>query len=58
MDHRVKNVAEATNELFRNFADDPLVTVYGDASSALKEFAEARMGDAVRWFSFLQGLDS
>jgi quinol monooxygenase YgiN len=58
VEHRVKNVAEATNELFRNYGDDPLVTVYGDASPELKEFAESRMGDAVRWFSFFQGLDS
>lgn len=58
IEHRVKNVAEATNELFRNFADDPVVTVYGDASPELMEFANARMGDAVKWYSFLQGLDS
>lgn len=58
VEHRVKNVADATNELLRNFADDPLVTVYGDASPELKEFAETRMEDAVRWFSFFQGLDS
>ena len=57
VEHRVKNVADATNELLRNFAEDPLVTVYGDASSELKAFAEARMGNGVRWFSFLQGLD-
>jgi quinol monooxygenase YgiN len=58
IEHRVKNVAEATNELFSNFADDPVVTVYGDASPELMEFANARMGEAVKWYSFLQGLDS
>ena len=58
IEHRVKNVAQATNELFSNFADDPAVTVYGDASPELIEFANARMGDAVKWYSFLQGLDS
>jgi quinol monooxygenase YgiN len=58
IEHRVKNVAEATNELLRNFADDPVATVYGDASPELMEFANARMGDAVKWYSFLQGLDS
>lgn len=58
IEHRVKNVAQATNELFHNFADDPAVTVYGDASPELIEFANARMGDAVKWYSFLQGLDS
>lgn len=58
VEHRVKTVAQATNELFSNFADDPAVTVYGDASPELIEFANARMGDAVKWYSFLQGLDS
>jgi quinol monooxygenase YgiN len=58
VEHRTKNVAQATNELFSNFADDPAVTVYGDASPELIEFANARMGDAVKWYSFLQGLDS
>jgi len=58
IEHRVKTVAQATNELFSNFADDPAVTVYGDASPELIEFANARMGDAVKWYSFLQGLDS
>ena len=58
VEHRIKNVAQATNELFYNFADDPAVTVYGDASPELIEFANARMGDAVKWYSFLQGLDS
>jgi quinol monooxygenase YgiN len=58
VEHRVKNVAQATNELFSNFADDPAVTVYGDASPELIEFANARIGDAVKWYSFLQGLDS
>ena len=58
VEHRVKNVAQATNKLFHNFADDPAVTVYGDASPELIEFANARMGDAVKWYLFLQGLDS
>jgi quinol monooxygenase YgiN len=58
IEHRMKTVAEATNELFRRFADDPVVTVYGPASPDLVELANARMGDAVRWYSFFQGLDS
>ena len=58
IEHRVKNVADATNEMFRRFADGPVVTVYGEAAPELKEFANARMGGAVRWFSFLQGLES
>lgn len=43
IEHRVKNVAEATNELLRNYGEDPLVSVYGAASPGLKEFARARM---------------
>ena len=58
LEHRVKNVADATNEVFRRFAYDPVVTVYGEASPELKKLATARMGGTVRWFSFLRGLDS
>jgi quinol monooxygenase YgiN len=58
IEHRMKTVADATNELFRRFADDSVVTVYGPASPELIELANTRMGDAVRWYSFFQGLDS
>jgi quinol monooxygenase YgiN len=58
IEHRMKTVADATNELFQRFADDPVVTVYGPASAELIEVANTRMGDAVRWYSFFQGLDS
>jgi quinol monooxygenase YgiN len=58
VEHRVKNVAAATNAVFSKFADDPIVTVCGDASPELMPFAGARMGEAVKWYSFLQGLDS
>jgi quinol monooxygenase YgiN len=58
IEHRMETVADATNELFRRFADDQVVTVYGPASPELVELANARMGDAVRWYSFFQGLDS
>jgi quinol monooxygenase YgiN len=58
IEHRIDNVRDATNELFSKFADDPVVTVYGDASPKLVEFGNARMGDSIRWFSFLGGLDS
>lgn len=56
IEHRAENVRDATNELFSEFADDPSVTVYGDASPKLLEFG-ARMGDSIKWFSFLGGLD-
>jgi quinol monooxygenase YgiN len=58
IEHRIENVRDATNELLSKFADDPAVTVYGDASPKLVEFGNARMGDSIRWFSFLGGLDS
>jgi quinol monooxygenase YgiN len=58
IEHRIENVRDATNELFSKFADHPMVTVYGDASPKLVEFGNARMGDSIRWFSFLGGLDS
>lgn len=58
IEHRMTTVADATNELFRRFADDQVVTVYGPVSPELVELANARMGDAVRWYSFFQGLDS
>jgi quinol monooxygenase YgiN len=58
IEHRMENVRDATNELFSKFAEDPVVTVYGDASPKLVEFGNARMGDSIRWFSFLGGLDS
>ncbi len=58
IEHCMRTVSEATNELFRRFAYDQVVTVYGPASPELVALANARMGDAVRWYSFFQGLDS
>jgi hypothetical protein len=58
IEHRIENVRDATNELFSKFADDPVVTVYGDASPKLVDFGNSRMGDSISWFSLLAGLDS
>jgi quinol monooxygenase YgiN len=58
IEHRIENVRDATNDLFSTFAEDPVVTVYGDASSKLVEVGNARMGESIRWFSFLDGVDS
>jgi quinol monooxygenase YgiN len=30
IEHRIENVRDATNELFSKFADDPVVTMYGE----------------------------
>ena len=52
------HVAEAREELFRAFAYDHNMTLYGEPSPALAELIE-RLADVVpfRQFSLLQGLD-
>ena len=57
LEHR-DNIGGALDKLFTEFADDHRVTVYGDASRALVERAERNMAGRVRWYAFLQGLDS
>jgi quinol monooxygenase YgiN len=52
----VAHVREARDKLFRDFADDHLMTVYGTPSPHFLELAKAH-GAAVRWFSFFQGLE-
>jgi quinol monooxygenase YgiN len=58
IEHRMEHVRDATNELFSKFADDPVVAVYGGASPDLVDFGNARMGDAIKWFTFLGGLEA
>jgi quinol monooxygenase YgiN len=55
IEHNV-HVREARDKLFRDFADDHLMTVYGEASQQLIDLIKAHAG-GVRWFSFLQGLE-
>lgn len=57
IEHR-RNIGEALNVLFSEFADAHAVTVYGDPSPQLKEVANAQMAGRVKWYSFLQGLES
>lgn len=52
----VGHVREARDTLFRDFADDHLMTVYGTPSPQFLDLAKAH-GAAVRWFSLLQGLE-
>ena len=52
----VAHVREARDKLFRDFADDHLMTMYGMPSPHFLELAKAH-GAAVRWFSFFQGLE-
>ena len=57
IEHRV-HVGEALNVLFSEFADGHAVRVYGNPSSQLVEAANAQMAGGVKWYSFLQGLES
>jgi quinol monooxygenase YgiN len=52
----VAHVREARDTLFRDFADDHLMTMFGTPSPHFLELAKAH-GAAVRWFAFLQGLE-
>jgi len=55
IEHRA-HVGDALNKLFSEFADDHVVTVYGDASPQLVDLANAQMAGRVKWYSFLEGL--
>ena len=50
------NILEARTRLFRDYADDHFMTVYGDSSESLLELFQAHKV-AFKWFSFLQGLE-
>jgi quinol monooxygenase YgiN len=53
------NVAEARAEMFRDFADGHVMTLYGEPSPALAALIEQLAGVVTfRRFSQLQGLDS
>ena len=53
------HIGEARNLLFREFADDHRMKVYGDPSAQLVEYANALPPEhlrGIKWYSFLQGL--
>jgi quinol monooxygenase YgiN len=53
-----RNVLEAREELFRNFAYDHSMTLYGEPSPALAQLIDQLAGVVqFRRFSLLQGLD-
>ena len=55
------HIGEARNVLFSEFADDHRMKMYGDPSPQLVEHVKAVPPEhlrAVKWFSFLRGLDS
>ena len=54
-----EHVAEARAKMFRDFADDHVMTLYGEPSPALAALIEQLAGVVVfRRFSLLQGLDA
>ena len=57
IEHRM-HIGGALSKLFHEFADAHAVTVYGDPSPQLVEMANAQMAGRVKWYSFLQGLES
>ncbi|HSE80921.1 MAG TPA: hypothetical protein VLA87_04385 [Gaiellaceae bacterium] len=53
------HIREAKAKLFRDFADDHTMTLYGEPSPGLAELMEAMAGAVTfRRFSFFQGLDA
>ena len=57
VEHRM-HIGGALSKLFNEFADAHAVTVYGEPSPQLVEMANAQMAGRVKWYSFLQGLES
>jgi quinol monooxygenase YgiN len=57
VEHRM-HIGEALNKLFREFADNHTVTVYGKPPSQLVDMARRMPKGSVKWYSFLQGLES
>lgn len=57
IEHRM-NVGAALDKLFGEFADAHAVNVYGDASPQLMEMGNAQMAGRIKWYYFLQGLQS
>jgi len=56
-EHRM-HIGDALDKLFREFADNHSVTVYGEQSPRLVEMAKRMPPGSVKWYSFLQGLGS
>jgi hypothetical protein len=55
IEHNV-HIMEARAKLFRDFAEDHVMTVYSEASQQLIELMKVHAGGA-RWFSLLMGLE-
>lgn len=50
------NILEARTKLFKDYADDHFMTVYGDSSQTLLDLFKTHKV-AFKWFSFVQGLE-
>ncbi len=56
VEHRM-HIGEALDKLFKEFADDHAVSVFGEASPQLVEMAKRMPPGSVKWYAFLQGLE-
>ena len=52
-----RNILEARNKLFRDYADNHFMTLYGELSPVLLDLLKTHQV-GFKWFSFVQGLDS
>ena len=51
------HILEARTKLFKDYADNHFMTVYGEPSQPLLDLLKAHTRSDIKWFSFLQGLD-
>ena len=51
-----RNILEARTRLFRDYADDHFMTIYGEVSEPLLNLLKTH-AVGHKWFSFLQGLE-
>ena len=53
-----KNILEARTKLFKDYADNHFMTVYGEPIPQLVDLVKAHhMEKQFKWFSFVKGLD-
>jgi hypothetical protein len=52
-----RNILEARTKLFKDYADNHFMTVYGDVSEPLLNLLKAH-SVGYKWFCFLQGLEA
>ena len=51
------HILEARNKMFKDYADNHFMTVYGEVSQPLIELLKAHAA-GFKWFTFLQGLEA